>query len=126
MTQQCLFGYICQGKYALSTALLHQHTQHAETTRLQPLFISGPPIYLCASFHQLSHSLDPAGRLTTNLDVEENLWVDAAERRGLFGRATAPHVALASTVSLLVWLLVVACLFCWVGGARAAVGAGDL
>ena len=66
-------------------------------------FISGPPIYLCvrASFHPLSHSLDPAGRLTTNLDVEENLWVDTAERRGLFGRATAPHVALTSTVSLL-------------------------
>lgn len=113
-TQQCLFEYICQGKYDLSTALLHQHTQHAETTRLHPLFISGPPIYLC-----VRHSLDPAGRLTTNLDVEENLWVDAAERRGLFGRATAPHVALASTVSLLFICL----WFGWVavGGGRSLV-----
>lgn len=53
-----------------------------------------------ASFHPLMYSLDSAGRLATNLDVEENLWVDAAERRGLLGRATAPHVGLASTVSL--------------------------
>lgn len=82
------------------------NTQRLHVSTLT-LFISGPPIYLCvrASFHPLSHSLDPAGRLTTNLDVEENLWVDAAERRGLFGRATAPHVALASTVSFLFFVV---------------------